>query len=280
MNGFMEIEFAPHKYAARCEYAQLSPLPDDTLREAWSRAHAWLLTSVCDVLEKDGWALKRGDLRGEAVSTLTKPFDTKDIRDYGHSKTIEARVAIPERISVLFHPEIQWNQLFNVYALDARRIDTDSRTLYADAVHPCIADYFHLVQFLLPGLVALVCEEDIDDAGEDEYIDDPGQEITARLLPPADWIDGHRDVLVGILGDQHRFDDILAAATDTSRAFQVIFQCGGYSEGEDEEWTSRDGAFSDFEHLGYGGYSDDREDEELDLTACDKECGYCGRCPY
>lgn len=36
------------------------------------------------------------------------------------------------------------------------------------------------------------------------------------------------------------------------------------------------------ELLGYPSWSmgDDENDVYKDLTACDKECGYCGRCPY
>ncbi|KAJ7143764.1 hypothetical protein C8R44DRAFT_973614 [Mycena epipterygia] len=194
------------------ELSQLfAELPDDVLRDTWARAHAWLLTSVRDVLQKDGWTPEEDDLCGEVVIILKKPFDTKDIRNYAYSKMVEVRVAIPETISVLFHAEFEWKQLFNIYALDAKRLYKNSSTMYADAVHSCIADYFYLIQMLLPGLVGLVREDEIDDVGE--Y-------MTTRILPSVGWIEDHRDVLIGILGEQLRFDNLLAAATDHARAFK------------------------------------------------------------
>jgi hypothetical protein len=44
-------------------------------------------------------------------------------------------------------------------------------------------------------------------------------------------------------------------------------------EGEDDEYELGIPAWDD-------PMSDDEDDNFKDLTACDKECGYCGRCPY
>lgn len=187
---------------------------------------------------------------------LKKPFNSKDIGNYSFSEMIEVTVAIPKTISVLFHANFEWEQLFDFFALDAKRLNTDSSTMYADAVHSCIADYFYLIQLLLPGLVGLVREDEIDDVGED---------VTTRILPSVGWIENHRDVLVGILGDLPRFDDLLAAATDHARAFK--YECSTY------EYTDRwDSARDEAE--------DSARDEADDFAACDKECGYCGRCMY
>lgn len=46
-----------------------------------------------------------------------------------------------------------------------------------------------------------------------------------------------------------------------------------------------DDDYSSIGHSSYHGYRDRYSDEESDgcggdLTACDKACGYCGRCPY
>ncbi|KAJ7660353.1 hypothetical protein DFH06DRAFT_1194399, partial [Mycena polygramma] len=160
------FDFDTTEYAARCQHTKLSQLGDDVLHDTWARAHAWLLTSVRDVLRSDGWMLEEADICGKAAIILKKSFDTKDIGQYYHSKIVEARVAIPGDISVLFHPDFKWHQLFG-WSLDARRQNRNSSTMYADAVHSCIADYFYLIQVILPGLVGLVREEEYDDGGKE-----------------------------------------------------------------------------------------------------------------
>ncbi|KAJ6479446.1 hypothetical protein C8R47DRAFT_1322657 [Mycena vitilis] len=192
------FNFDTTEYAARCQHTKLSQLGDDTLRHTWARAHAWLLNSVRDVLTSDGWMLEEADICGEAAIILKKSFDTKDIGQYYYSKIVEARVAIPGDISVFFHPDFKWHQLFG-WSLNARRQNRSSDTMYADAVHSCIADYFYLIQVILPGLVGLVREEDYDDMGEGSI---------TRILPAAAWVQDHRDVLVGIFGEPVRFNDM------------------------------------------------------------------------
>jgi hypothetical protein len=155
---------------------------------------------------------------------------------------VEAIVAIPEAISAVSHPEFG-KQFFGSFAIQAKRLNRQTSTIHVQAVHSCIEDYFYLVQLLVPGLISLVREEDYDDAGEG---------ITARMLPSADWIGDHRDILIAILGE-NRVSDILVAAADSKRAFK--------DDWFRHEWESD-------------------EDRMLDLTACDKECGYCGKCDY
>ncbi|KAJ7217347.1 hypothetical protein C8J57DRAFT_1537762 [Mycena rebaudengoi] len=174
-----------------------------------------------DVLQSDGWALEQGDFHGEMV---------------------EAIVAIPEAISAVFHPEFG-KRLFGSFAIEANRLNRETSSIHVHAVHSFIEDFFYLVQLFVPGLISLVREEDYDDAGEG---------ITARMLPSADWIGNHRDILMAILGE-NRVNDILVAVADSKRAFK-------------DNW---------FRHE-----CESDEDRMLDLTACDKECGYCGKWDY
>ncbi|KAJ7473847.1 hypothetical protein B0H11DRAFT_2036204 [Mycena galericulata] len=58
-------------------------------RDVWARAHAWLLFSVRDVLQEKGCRMQEGNLRGEVILILTKPFDTKETRNYSFSKIVE-----------------------------------------------------------------------------------------------------------------------------------------------------------------------------------------------
>ncbi|KAJ7167106.1 hypothetical protein C8R46DRAFT_1272407 [Mycena filopes] len=98
------------------------------------------------------------------------------------------------------------------------------------------ANYFYLIQVLLPGLISLVREEDYDDYGED---------LTARILPSAEWIQDHRDILVDMLAllGEARVADISVAAADPTKAFQ---------------------------HLVFSRRYDD-DSSEKDFTACSKE---------
>jgi len=50
------------------------------------------------------------------------------------------------------------------------------------------------------------------------------------------------------------------------------------SESEDDGYDAETLGFSSSRW--YGPMSDDEHDDYKDLTACDSECGYCGRCPY
>ncbi|KAJ7214989.1 hypothetical protein GGX14DRAFT_392256 [Mycena pura] len=265
------IDFNLEEYEERCKHTGLSPLPEDVLGVVWARAHLWLMTSVRDVLQSDGWALDQGDLRGERCTTLKKHIDTQTIGYSSLSGTVEAIVSIPEAISAVFHPEFG-RQLFGSFAIEAKRLNKETSTIHVHAVHSCIEDYFYLVQLLVPGLISLVCEEDYDDAGEG---------ITARMLPSADWIGDHHDILIAILGKSH-FSDILVAAADSKRAFKDRDDCFRQEWESDEfrqEWESdefrQEWESDEFRH----GWESD-EDRMPDYTACDKECGYCGKCDY
>lgn len=49
--------------------------------------------------------------------------------------------------------------------------------------------------------------------------------------------------------------------------------------GDDDDYNQYD--YSDEYNYNNGdGYEASSPDFDKDLTACDKECGYCGRCPY
>ncbi|KAJ6557652.1 hypothetical protein B0H19DRAFT_1070283 [Mycena capillaripes] len=201
---------------------QVGPVP--------MRGH-WLSTSVRDVLQNDGWTLEEGNICGDAPPLSLFPGPPRP--EY-LNMIEEARVAIPQTIAVRFHPSFEWEEIFNFYALGAKRLGPDRDTIQAKAVQSCIADYFYLIH-------------------------------------PRGWIDDNRKLLAAILADEHRFEDILATAADKGHAFNDEWIHDYRSESEPDEWNRYD--------------HHDRSDSEpeapfLDLTACDKECGYCGQCDY
>lgn len=118
--------------------------------------------------------------------------------------------------------------------------------MHVDTALPCMADYIYLLQIIIPGFIMLIREEDYD-----EY-----ETKTTRILPDPKWIEERQEKLGIILGGDERFDSVLSAAKDQNRAFAYE---------RSRLWSS---------------YDQDSEDEMKDLTACDKECGYCGRCDY
>ena len=113
--------------------------------------------------------------------------------------------------------------------------------LYVDVEAP-LRDVFHFMQCLVPDMIVIIRVDDIDDVGEEE--------VTQRL-PSSKWVEDYAEELRVIFGEE-RFRDVVQAS-ETSAAFSRMVS--SYLENEYEV--------------------DDR-----DFTACDKECGYCGRCPY
>lgn len=124
---------------------------------------------------------------------------------------------------------------------NAKRMDGN---LFLDSPTP-LSDIFYLLQTLLPGMLLIYRIDDLDDAGEHEW---------TRALPPADWVELHKELLQMIFGDSERYGCLLAAAADRSLALKS-------------------------EIINYERY-DDYDSGYKDFTACDAECGYCGNCDY
>ena len=137
----------------------------------------------------------------------------------------------------------------------ALRHRKDSHTMFIDGPVP-LSDIFYLLQILAPGLLRIIREEDIDDVGEEQ---------TARILPPHQWVQDNKEILEHVIGSKEGYESIAAAAGDTSKSFK-------------SEWISnwRDNYYD--EDNFYTNIWGQREIK--DFTACDKECGYCGRCDY
>lgn len=90
-------------------------------------------------------------------------------------------------------------------------------------------------------------------------IDDIGELWSARVLPQTTWIKEHEEVLKDVLGSTEHLERLLEGADSMP-----------------QKWLSR---YDPYEYDRYENDMDEAEDFK-DLTACDKECGYCGRCEY
>ena len=122
--------------------------------------------------------------------------------------------------------------------------------MYIEAPQP-VADIFYMTQCIAPGMLTLVRIDEIDDIGEDTAV---------RKLPRTSWIEGNKEAIVDILGED-------------------IFSCLLKASSTSVEWTrdpylvNRD-SDDDLVMNKYGIM------EIPDFAACDKECGYCGACDY
>jgi len=146
-------------------------------------------------------------------------------------------------------------------------------TLHIDGPTP-LSDIFYLLQALCPGMVLIVCINEIDEDGEVEK--------TTRALPSKEWVKDHDTMLQHVLGSEQRYESLLAAATDRSKSFK------------DDTRYENDRSDDDYPYDDYpdNHYSDDDNSDDLhytnrwgvreplDYTACGLACGYCGQCDY
>lgn len=169
------------------------------------------------------------------------------------SKNGCAHLLLPASFSSLLEPSEadKWSTMFDLY--HAKR-DRTNGELIIDSPTP-LSDIFYHLQTLLPGMLLIYRIDEIDDCGE--------QERTCAL-PPAAWVELHKELLQTIFGDTERYGHLLAAAADRGLAEEVKM-ISSYESYDDD---------SGFYTNCYG------EREIKDFTACDKECGYCGTCDY
>jgi hypothetical protein len=161
---------------------------------------------------------------------------------------------LPASFSSLLEPSEadKWSKMF--YLFDAKR-DRTNGNLTIDSPTP-LSDIFYLLQTLLPGMLLIYRIDDIDECGEQER---------TRALPPATWVELHKELLQTIFGGTERYGHLLAAVADRGLAEEVKM-ISSYESYDDDD----SGFYTNF----YG------QREMKDFTACDKECGYCGTCDY
>lgn len=129
-----------------------------------------------------------------------------------------------------------------------RRRGPDSASdRYADAylyvnVEAPLRDIFNFFQCLIPDVLVIIRIDDFSDFGEEE--------ITQRL-PSSKWVEDYAEELRQIFGEE-RLKHVAQASQERGCL------------------SRRLSSYRDYEY----------EMDDRDFTACDKECGYCGRCQY
>ena len=116
---------------------------------------------------------------------------------------------------------------------------------------PPLADMLYMMQCVAPGMFTIVLEVEIGERGI---------ATVTRALPRMSWVRENKDALVEVLGDAS-FERASRAALCFSET-ELDAYLPEYDV--DDDWGGRDSG----------------SDNDKDYAACDKECGYCGRCPY
>ncbi|KAF8447261.1 hypothetical protein L210DRAFT_2785863 [Boletus edulis BED1] len=224
------------------------PLNDKQLDETYARAHAFLLKRV-EQLVQLGWEQHETDDALLAFLSYTR-FRPEYTSLVAQRSRVELR--LPRTASAWFEPSFipQWKTMFERSALfETRRHGRGSSTsdryadvyLYVDVEFP-LQDIFNFFQCLMPDMLVIIRVDDIDDIEESE---------TTQRLPSPRWIEEYAEELCSIFGEE-RFK----AVAEASRT------CNSVS------------------HMLTTYYDRYDSESEKDFTACDKECGYCGRCDY
>ena len=225
--------------------------------EVYSKAREFFLERGLTLIADYGW---QEDTENTTVSCQiqSEPFFLTDkYKSMLHLSKAGINLVLPAAFTSLLEPSEadKWSEMFRC-TFHAKRDRMNNSSLIIDSPTP-LSDIFYLLQTLLPGMLLIYRIDEIDDCGEQER---------TRALPPAPWVELHKEMLQTIFGDSERYGCLLAAAADRGleENVEMISSYGSYYDDYD----------SDFYTNSYG------QREIKDFTACDKECGYCGTCDY
>lgn len=241
------------------------PLDDKELDAAYTRAHDFLLKRVRQLVEL-GWEQHETDGmqyctdRPVRSSTDDPPDSSLASLSYtriltsswGPDQQSRVELRLPRTASAWFDPFLvpQWIDMLtrsSLFNARRRRWNSSASDRYANTylyvdVEPPLRDVFNFLQCLIPDTLVIIRVDDIDDIGEEE---------TTQRLPSSKWVEDYAGELCPILGEE-RFKDVARASHTCACLSRMV-----------------------------SSYLDDEyEADDRDFTACDKECGYCGRCEY
>ncbi|GJJ12393.1 hypothetical protein Clacol_006635 [Clathrus columnatus] len=164
----------------------------DSLGTPYARAHRHLLRQKKLLVEHHGFReLPPSDPRLLFTIECQPPHRSSN----GLPRSPTMKLELPVHASSFFSPErrIQWQMVFHSALWPSLR----------HVVQP-VDDILYLLQCLMPGLLLLVQVE--------------GGWRTARGLPPPDWININKSMLVEIFGSDH-YPGLYKAASDPKLAF-------------------------------------------------------------
>jgi len=185
------------------EWAERTNLPLPTSAEAlgtnYARAHRSFLAMKNHLIQHYGW---NDSSIADPRLLFSIECDPPHRSSSGMPRSPRMNLSLPTNASSFFSPErrVQWQMVFHSATFPTMRHSV-----------PPIANILHLLQCLLPGMLVIVKVEDVQ--GQGVY-------TTSRGLPPAEWVDTHRQLLCDIFGTSH-YRRLFRAASDSRIAFKV-----------------------------------------------------------
>jgi hypothetical protein len=181
---------------------------------------------------------------------------------------------------------------YDFYGQCVKRSTVGDKAYYIDAPAPAV-DIFFILQTICAGGLLLNCSSDHDVASSKGELESGRQngDYAFRCLPNREWVQSHREMLAMILDDEAYHHEIVKASENSIVRIPYPFgddamQMDPSAKDSDEEYLQDDDVYGgDYEMYGHDNDDDYYINrwgmrEPKDYTACDKECGYCGRCEY
>lgn len=246
------VEFNPsYQSTPWADRTGLSNLSREELEEAYTRCGGFLREKERELVDEYGWSSAQ-DVRSDSLFRLTGT-----VTAYNRSHDVQLHLPLTFSSFLDDNNKETWGRMFGNHCLfDPRRQNRSNASLFIDSPTP-MSDIFYLLQTLTPGMLLIAREDDIDEVGE---------LLTTRALPSVGWVKDHQVMLEIVFGSEERYQKLLAAVTGPGLSPKSFH----------EEWVTRYDYDDDSAY--YTNIWGQRE--VLDYTACDQECGNCGRCDY
>ncbi|KAF8958902.1 hypothetical protein BDZ97DRAFT_1840616 [Flammula alnicola] len=245
--------------------------------EAYLRARPFLLEQMRILLE-GGWRQSHRNRSGEVLINIYKPYTKTRGRPLRPSQRKKVNLILPLTFDSFLDTskDRAWRTIFEnpeYFKAQKQKGNNVDHDFYIGASR-ALANIFYFLQVLAPGMLVIYHEYQLPDA----FV------RVSRILPRASWIQRNYVDVDGMLRMEvmGSTDALLTAAKDYTIAFH-------------DERTARprynlprSSATTTTPGLGYrnsGNHYISTFTEEFDgtgddYTACDKDCAWCGRCPY
>jgi len=278
---------------------------DSERDEAYLRARPFLLEQKRILLE-DGWIYGYRHGSDEVFLDINKP-KTASTRSPQPRKQKLNNLILPTTFNHFLDMSKAdlWREIFEnpaIFKADRQSRNPETHDLFINSSRP-LSNIFYLLQVLAPGMLVIF----------DQYQTHNANVKVSRMLPRANWIQRNDSVLSEVMGNT---PDALTAAKDQNIAFHCVMMtqprsntssqntdalfvaAKGHSSSEKGHSSSEKGRASSEKgrarekrtkrprytssHLNSGfmnHYTSDMDvGQGCDWTACDKDCGWCGRC--
>jgi len=268
---------------------------DSQRDEAYLRARPFLLEQKRILLE-DGWVCGDRNDSDEVFLDINLKSKTASARGSQPRKKKLNNLILPTTFNHFLDMSKAnlWREIFENPAIfiAARQSKAETHDLYINSSRP-LSNIFYLLQVLAPGMLVI----------SDQYQTHNADVKVSRMLPRANWIQRNGRMLNEVMGNM----DALTAAKDQSIAFHCEMTTRSHSNPssqntdalfaaavggkepsasekrrahEERSQRTKRPRYSSHRDSGFTNHyiSDMDVGQGCDWTACDKDCGWCGRC--